>query len=291
MPGKVHVYAVTNWHVAVREGFSVIRLMRRDGTPDILDLDPSDWEFDPAGHDIAVCYLVNVTGETHRVSFASTTKHFLIDQPIVPPLGVGEDVFMIGRFVDHDGSDMNRPTVRFGNISMLAAPLQQPNGNTKRDTYCLDMHSRSGYSGSPVFVYRTPDFDLSSNPKSNDKMLALLGIHWAQFREPWELIRKTDKPSEAVGPDTEHVIGLSGMTCVAPASYILSLLDRPDMKQKRQTLEEVYLSQFVKEPAPESAPASTESAPPTTAVEGDDQHKERFTALLDAAVGKPKQGG
>jgi len=38
----------------------------------------------------------------------------------------------------------------------------------------------------------------------------------------------------------------------------------------------------------DSAPASAEPECPTKTIEGDDQHKERFT---DEDVGKPKQGG
>src|ERR1700693_3020590 len=70
-------------------------------------------------------------------------------------LGVGSDTFMVGRFIDHDGGETNRPAARFGHISVLPAPIIQPNDVTA-DSFCIDMHSRPGYSGSPVFVYRTP---------------------------------------------------------------------------------------------------------------------------------------
>ena len=40
--GQNHIYAVTNWHVAVRGGFSSIRLHSRSGL-DFIELGPHDW--------------------------------------------------------------------------------------------------------------------------------------------------------------------------------------------------------------------------------------------------------
>ena len=70
-------------------------------------------------------------------------------------IGPGDDAFMVGRFVSHQGLNKSVPAVRFGNISMDPAPIKQVNGELA-DSYCIDMRSRPGYSGSPVFVYRTP---------------------------------------------------------------------------------------------------------------------------------------
>src|SRR5271170_5484166 len=88
--------------------------------------------------------------------------------PSEPPrldleIGPGEDVFMVGRFIDHDGKDANIPSVRFGNISTLPQPIEQPSGSTNNKSFILDLHSRTGYSGSPVFVYRTPGSDLTTH--------------------------------------------------------------------------------------------------------------------------------
>ncbi len=53
-----------------------------------------------------------------------------------------------------------------------------------RESYCVDMHSRSGFSGSPVFVYRTPGGDFSEKGVINlSRFMMFLGIHWGQFPE------------------------------------------------------------------------------------------------------------
>ena len=147
IPGRVFVYAVTNWHVAVQSGASVLRLNTHDGQVDVFDFGPEEWEFDPA-LDIAVRALS--LNKTHRIGVMGIESLVTEKQIENHKMGPGEDVFMIGRFIDHDGGPINRPSVRFGNISVMPSPIEQPNG-IMADAYCVDLHSRSGYSGSPVF--------------------------------------------------------------------------------------------------------------------------------------------
>ena len=61
---------------------------------------------------------------------------------------------MVGRFVDHDGGPTNLPAARFGNISIGPSKIRSELGKYV-DTICLDTNSRTGFSGSPVYVYRT----------------------------------------------------------------------------------------------------------------------------------------
>ena len=158
VPDRSFGYIVTNWHVAVQKGHSVVRLERVDGRHDIFEFDPSDWYFTPE-YDIAIIEAPGVSGNTHKIAFADIS-HFVTKELIGrEKIGPGDDVFMVGRFINHQGSEQNVPAVRFGHISMDPAPVVQPN-NIAADTYCIDVHSRSGYSGSPVFVYRTPGYDL-----------------------------------------------------------------------------------------------------------------------------------
>jgi hypothetical protein len=77
-------------------------------------------------------------------------------------INIGEDGFMLGMFADHYGETRNLIAARFGNISLMAdelAPIKQPNKSV-RPSFLFDLRSRPGFSGSPVFVYRTPAGDL-----------------------------------------------------------------------------------------------------------------------------------
>lgn len=134
-------------------------------------------------------------------------------------IDVGDDVFMIGRFVDHDGSQTNRPSARFGHISMTDAAILQVTGYSG-SSFVIDMHSRSGYSGSPVFVYRTSGsiFSKQNTIMGGGHLMKLLGIHWEQFPELWELSgpqgpagREDESEAELI-TEGQYVRGLSGIT-------------------------------------------------------------------------------
>ena len=211
----LHLYAVTNWHVAVSSGATVLRVNLLRGGTGYVESDPSDWISDPNGHDVAILPLGTdkFPNKTFDYSYVQLkdfiTKESLTEQDI----GLGDDVFMIGL------------TARFGNISMMPSLIKQGPSKNEKDAYCLDLHSRSGYSGSPVFVYRTPGSNLAKNFSKIDaeeKFLELgrsklffLGVHFAQFSEDWKIKDKN-----------EYIEGLSGMTCVCPSWAILDLLEK-----------------------------------------------------------------
>jgi hypothetical protein len=262
--GRAHVYAVTNWHVAPK-GNPVIRLNTQSGPPDIIDADVHDWVFDGV-HDIAVL-PVNVNPDLHAVTVLHSRMLVTEESVKNAEIGPGDDVFMVGRFVNHDGGQKNQPALRFGNISMNPTPIMQDNG-VKADAYCIDLHSRSGYSGSPVFVYRTPQSDLDPPPPRRTPNLGLqlqpdlatffllLGIHFAQFPEMWEvtssgkLRHESDAVKEPLLTDGKYIKGLSGMTCVLPAWSIRKVLNMPSLRQTRDKNEAETEARFQREGYP-----------------------------------------
>ena len=254
LPGAQYLYAVSNWHVAVSEGFSVIRVNTTDGRVDTIELGPEDWEFDAAtGHDIAVAPLCLRVGHSLKYS-ASHVAGFVTQEKFQTnhenALGVGDEIFMVGRFVDHDGGPTNRPAARFGHISIGPSKIRSALGRYV-DTICLDTNSRTGFSGSPVYVYRTMTSDLEELCKPHwhgqiavykHPMLMLLGVHTGQFPEWWDT-----KSTEPIGKGAEpfsrmQVRGLSGMTRVAPAWGIRQILDGPKLKGRRTRSELILAS-------------------------------------------------
>ena len=126
---KRYVYAVTNWHVACR-GNSVIRINTKDGRTDIFPFGPEQWEFDPhRGADVAVAPLP-LRDDLHRYALIPAEGFLSREDIDKSKLGPGEDVFMVGRFVDHDGGQVNSPAVRFGNISVMPTPSNKRQVNS-----------------------------------------------------------------------------------------------------------------------------------------------------------------
>jgi hypothetical protein len=113
---------------------------------DIFEFDPSEWTFIPNTDDVALSPAIPLDVMGHTMFSVVFTGTFNTMRKRSHSIGVG-------------GGERNQPAARFGNISVMPTPILQPN-NVKRPTYLVDMHSRTGYSGSPVFVYRTPGNNL-----------------------------------------------------------------------------------------------------------------------------------
>lgn len=230
-PDRGYLYVVSNHHVAVKGGFSVVRVNTRSGGADVIELDPSDWEFAEGGGDVAIASLAANLSE-HALRFWDVS-HFLSRRDSVSGfIGPGDDVFMAGRFIDLNGGQTNAPAVRFGNVSVDPVPLPETNNsNDGVGYYCLDMHSRTGFSGAPVFAFRTPGADLNNafNRSVNlqSPVLKLLGVHCGQFLEDLQL-----KGDESSG-QAKVVRGFSGMTYALPAWHILELLNSPKLVERR----------------------------------------------------------
>lgn len=306
---STHYYGVTNHHVACRDGFSVIRINTKDGGTDIIDLGPDQWEFLPGKYDVAA---VPLTLDSNLHEIAAVGTH-MFEEPdseirsmVASEIGVGEDVFMVGLFVDHDGVTVNVPSARFGNISMMPNPLATIEQSTgyKGISFVVDMHSRTGFSGSPVYVYRTFGSDLtdrlsgaehefeslvirdggplgSSGRLRSKSYFRLLGIHWGQFPERWELSEVSnivESRRSGLITDGRYVEGMSGMTCVIPAWQILEVLDMPKFKGPRDKAiaeAEHPMGAAFKKPKAESSPVHDDENP---------KAREDFNSLLSKAA-------
>lgn len=127
-----HYYAVTNWHVAIGGGASIIRLNTRDGKTQLIEFDPAEWQYDPDIGDLAAIDITTHIDPNRDEVACFTEAAFVTEQFIVDyKLRLGTDLFMVGLFASHGGGSRNVPAVRFGNLSMLAtpyAPVEQPHG-------------------------------------------------------------------------------------------------------------------------------------------------------------------
>jgi hypothetical protein len=223
------LYAVTNWHVAVRAGASVIRLNTNDGKVKIIELDPADWVFRPSWHDLAAIAIPRSDND-QELDLAFIAEEMLATDAIVShrDIGPGDDVFMVGLFVDVQGTEVNKPALRFGNISMMPVAFSNAMG-VRMPSYCVDMHSRTGFSGSPVWVYRKAANSLQNfGINLGDQFLYMLGVHWGQFSEEWDIEQRainTVEISSVPQATRTFVRGMSGMSCVVPASAVTELLN------------------------------------------------------------------
>ena len=228
-----HVYAVTNKHciVACRDAV-VIRATRTDGVLDFIETMPVDWYPSPA-HDISV---IPISPEKAALfqnvsdGLFVSQDNFTDDEAQPTCLGPGDKVFMIGRFISHDGKTENHPSARFGNISMNAAPLSHP-GGYDQESIAVDMRSISGYSGSPTFVYWEFGGGHLQGVRRGlvNSFLGLLGIDWGHI--PMRLPVLDCSGNKL--PDKQYVNSHTSMSGVVPAWRLRELLESQRFKEQR----------------------------------------------------------
>jgi len=110
-----HLYAVTNRHV-IAHGYPVIRLNTIDGTTDILALEKGDWFLHPDGDDLAVAAIELPPIHEHAY-YPIVVGQFVFKDGIVD-VGAGDDVFMVGRFINHSGKQRNTPSRKHRHVAI-----------------------------------------------------------------------------------------------------------------------------------------------------------------------------
>lgn len=241
--GGRYTYAVTNSHVIAEAKSPVIRLNALDTTAVTLPLQTRNWLHHPDGDDVAVALLPAFSPS--EVQFAIVpVEQFLTKETVARwDIGPGDETFMVGRFVAHDGRQRNTPSARFGNISMMPwDPVPHPRG-IKQESFLVETRSLGGYSGSPVFVHIPP---ATHRPNLNPTIGPmqgpwLLGIDWGHL-PTFETVRESDE--KTVVPQKWKVPSNSGQMAVVPAWRLRDLLYSQRLVDERAKMDE-YVDQLI----------------------------------------------
>lgn len=248
-----HLYAVTNAHVV--RGFPVIRLNTVDDTIDVLNLSVNDWICHPNGDDLAVAPIQLPTSKHNY--FPLNSAYFVHrDDMERGTIGAGDDTFMVGRFITHGGRQRNTPSLRFGSIAMLPFDNVKLESGHSQEAFLVETRSISGYSGSPVFVYRPKEtrvaapprdrFDLRSNWGGESRYTAitdlvgipeLLGIDCGHIQKYEKVVDRIGNPH----PQGWKVSSNTGMAIVIPAWRLVDLFNKPELIMQRKEKDDEYL--------------------------------------------------
>jgi hypothetical protein len=339
-PAVFHFYAVTAAHVALTGG-SVVMLNTRDRKRRPMEFDPAEWTANREKEDLAVVDItdrIKVAKDGDEISYVPLDLFATQDFLNYVEFDVGEDGFMLGLFSGQPGIDRNAVAARFGNVSLLAdktSPIERPNtiigGDSKFSSPChvFDMHSRPGFSGSPVFVYRTPDGDLRDMSRKetrravrlpvmdsgrgrlrgatqsvemvevdydNNRFLRLFGIHVAQFYDEVEVTKVNagaEKKGKGAGPikDGDAIRFPGSMSIIVPAWEILKLLECPDLKKQREDRKERKRRDDLNDPKRGAVVLESRTETKVALEPDNPSHKEDFTSLLNAAAKSHKTSG
>lgn len=218
------IFAVTNKHVVAESGASVIRLNKIGGGVDILEIEPHEWHFTGA-HDLAIIHC-SPDSSVHRFKAMPDTRFISHEIIAKEDIGPGDEVFMVGRFIKHDGKLTNIPSVRFGTLSMPVGQIAHPTIGMQ-ESFAVEMRSWSGYSGSPVFVYPS-SWNMNKNEVNiGNHKIFLLGIDWGHIVDHWEIREKIvdiDTAASGTPRAVPYVAANTGMNGVVPAWRLHEML-------------------------------------------------------------------
>ena len=128
---------------------------------------------------------------------------------------------MVGRFLKHDGKQTNHPVLRFGNIAMMPTMIEHPAFGIKQESFLVEVHSISGFSGSPVVARVRVD-----EAGFHGWKYKLLGVNWGHWTVKHGKVL-TDDPEDA---DIElHM----RMAMVIPTWRLRELLYAPERVEAR----------------------------------------------------------
>jgi hypothetical protein len=218
---------VTNKHV-VSHGATTVRVNTKAGGIDIFELDGQHaWLFHP-DHDLAIAPIDGLSLDQHSINWLSYPYAFATEDLIqAMKIGPGDECFVVGRFVNHEGKQRNAPSVRFGAIAQMPQEKIKFDDGSEQESFLVEAKSISGYSGSPVFVY-IPPFDGSNVGRGNMSWTRgpwLLGIDHCHIHTKQEIIGPKGKP---IG-NGWHIKENTGMMGVVPAWRLAEMFSFPDM--------------------------------------------------------------
>jgi hypothetical protein len=220
-PTVQEVYAVSAAHVARQAGAITINT---ENSVDIVEVGPSEWLYS-VDYDVAL-YSFPID-DIHHGKYITQGMVRSRESMADLNVGVGDDVFMIGRFINKEGKRRNTPVARFGAIAMMPNP-EDPVGfevGMPQPAFLVECRSIGGFSGAPVFVDfsgRHIDELIGSNGLPD---AVLLGVDLGHLSYPQGI------------PSGPRQMWSAGLAVVLPVWHLRDLLLSSEaVEQRKETL-------------------------------------------------------
>lgn len=270
--GTDFYYVITNKHV-IEKGNCTVRFNNTARAHEAYEYDERNW-IKARNADLAM-YLIPDPDPTRLDLRPVTVGQFITREKIARlDIGIGDEVFFAGRFINAEGTDRNRPSLRFGTIAQVATDVIDG-----EESFLVEGRSIPGYSGSPVFVYTlagTPRSVVSSGLPTQGYGPFLLGVDWSHI---YDYVDAKDDRGNAL---QFKIRSNSGMMGVIPVWKLQELLYRQDVLNMRDRLPK-------KQRAANPDAASRDSASPAQDDDANPNHLADFTRLVDVAARKRPQ--
>lgn len=277
------IYAVTNRHI-IDDGYSTVRINTQDGKTDIFEFEERNWIRHPQGDDLAIHPMPALNSDIYK--YKSVGSDLFLDNKTVERynIGIGDDVFVVGRFINHEGKQQNNPSLRFGHIAQMNNnPILIKRGFSYFEQECFLVEARSigGYSGSPVFLELSSFYSRPERTEPSPNRRWLLGVDCAYLNNRLPVRDKNGDPIQ----QEYHVESNTGMMPVIPAWKLTEMIDSNLLIESRKKQEEFYMKN---NPLPVVTLTSSKEEKAINTSDNS-SHKEDFIWLVDAASKKQPQ--
>jgi hypothetical protein len=195
------------------------------------------------GDDLAVYGLPALDKSLHRYKLLSPPDHFITPEIIQElNVGPGDDIFVVGRFINQEGRQRNLPSARFGHLAQMPPePIRQRRGLTffDQESFVVEARSIGGYSGSPVMIGFNPTLLRPDRGDLSTNRVYLLGVGWGYIMDWMPICDQNGSPIS----NGYQVQSNTGMMGVVPAWKLSDLLNHPALVSYRANREDEILKE------------------------------------------------
>ena len=241
------IYLVTNQHVIAKCPQDVfVRFNTTLGKTDIKPIAKHSWFPHPHGDDVAICPYGQSMDE-YSYSYVDFEQFMTPSRQEAEDIGIGDEVFMVGRFINHEGKQQNHPALRYGHIAMMTGePIKDVRTGIEQESYVIECRSMGGYSGSPVFVTTMALHMARARRETTARTLPrgpwLFGINWCHIHHRMPINVASENTfvltePEIVKPGCEYTLANTGMAGVVPIGKLIGLLESDEVKEQRRESE------------------------------------------------------
>jgi hypothetical protein len=220
-------FLVTAKHVADKlMGQTIyIRVNTQDGKSMNLKVaNEPDWWFHPTDKAADVAMIpINLDQRTFDYLVLASSMFLTEATRKSKGIGAGDEVFITGLFVYHNGLAKNIPIIRTGNIAMIPEERIPIKNFGDMEAYLIEARSIGGLSGSPVFAID------QTLPEKPFYLMGLMHGHWSVDSET-----VVDEIAEDAGIKAGVNVGIA---IVTPASKILDILHCDAMQKELGKIE------------------------------------------------------
>jgi hypothetical protein len=235
-------YLVTAKHVLIGIGRKSIdqkvylRVNLVSGGSTLVACDLADWKYHPEDPSVDAAILAWMPPQD-QVEFRTLPHTMFATEQVIKQnnIGIGDEVFIAGLFVNHFGKAKNLPIIRTGNIALMPEERIAVKDFGSIEAYLIEARSIGGLSGSPVFVhlYGTRPTATGTELLGGSKffLLGLMHGHWDLPVVNQDLVVQDTLRNESVN---------MGIAIVVPGDKIMEIANQPDFKDARDKAIQAY---------------------------------------------------